>query len=175
MFGGDTLTATDIAVAKGRADLGDATLVADLDPMLVDRAWALIDRITAEAVDRVKTSATDVPVMVVGGGSIIVGNDIPGASAILKPEHFAVANAIGAAIAQVSGQVERMFSLDEVSRDEALESAKAQAIEMAIAAGAEPDTVEIVHVEDVPLAYLPGNATRVQVKAAGNLRLAEEA
>lgn len=175
VFGGDTLTATDIAVAKGRADLGDATLVADLDPMLVDRAWALIDRITAEAVDRVKTSATDVPVMVLGGGSIIVGNDIPGASAILKPEHFAVANAIGAAIAQVSGQVERMFSLDEVSRDEALESAKAQAIEMAIAAGAEPDTVEIVHVEDVPLAYLPGNATRVQVKAAGNLRLAEEA
>ena len=40
-----------------------------------------------------------------------------------------------------------------------------------IAAGAEPTTVQIVDVEDVPLAYLPGNATRVRVKAVGDLAL----
>lgn len=169
VFGGDVLTATDIAVATGHADLGDASLVADLDPELTRRAWDLIDQLTADAVDRVKTSAADMPVIVVGGGSIIVGADIPGASRLVKPEHFAVANAIGAAIAQVSGQVERMFSLDEVRREDALQIAKEQAVEMAISAGAEPDTVEIVDVEDVPLAYLPGNATRIRAKAAGTL------
>ena len=31
--------------------------------------------------------------------------------------------------------------------------------------------VEIVDVEDVPLAYLPGNATRVRVKAVGELHV----
>ena len=35
------------------------------------------------------------------------------------------------------------------------------------------DSVEIVDVEDVPLAYLPGNATRVRVKAVGDLMSAE--
>ena len=30
---------------------------------------------------------------------------------------------------------------------------------------------EIVDVEDVPLAYLPGNATRVRVKAVGELHV----
>jgi hypothetical protein len=33
------------------------------------------------------------------------------------------------------------------------------------------ETVEIVDVEDVPLAYLPGNATRVRVKAVGELHV----
>jgi hypothetical protein len=30
--------------------------------------------------------------------------------------------------------------------------------------------VEIVEVEEVPLAYLPGNATRIMVKAVGDLK-----
>ena len=34
------------------------------------------------------------------------------------------------------------------------------------------DSIEIVDVEDVPLAYLPGNATRVRVKAVGELHVA---
>lgn len=171
VFGGDVLTATDIAVATGNADLGDPALVEDLDRDLARRAWELIDRMTADAVDRVKTSAADIPVIVVGGGSVIVGTDIPGASRIVKPEHFAVANAIGAAISQVSGQVERVFSLDQVPREEALRTATDQAIEMAVSAGADPNAVEIVNLEDVPLAYLPGNATRVRAKAAGPLIL----
>ena len=56
----------------------------------------------------------------------------------------------------------------EIGRDEALADAKASATEAAVAAGA-PASIEIVDVEDVPLAYLPGNATRVRVKAVGGL------
>jgi hypothetical protein len=47
--------------------------------------------------------------------------------------------------------------------------AKKIAIDEAIKAGANPETIEIVDMEDVPLAYLPGNASRVRVKAAGVL------
>ena len=50
-----------------------------------------------------------------------------------------------------------------------MDEAKAEAIDKAEEAGAKRDTVEIVDVEDVPLAYLPGNATRVRVKAVGEL------
>ena len=70
---------------------------------------------------------------------------------MIRPEHFEVANAIGAAITQVGGEVDRIFSLDQLTRDEALERAKAEATSKAVAAGADPATVQIVDVEDVPL------------------------
>jgi N-methylhydantoinase A/oxoprolinase/acetone carboxylase beta subunit len=52
-----------------------------------------------------------------------------------------------------------------------LTSAKQDATDRAVAAGADPASVTIVDVEDVPLAYLPGNATRIRVKAVGDLTL----
>ena len=115
------------------------------------------------------TSATAVPVIIVGGGSILNQRPVVGASEIVKPSHFAVANAIGAAIAQIGGETDRIFSLASMSRDEALAQAKQEAIDKAVAAGANRATVEIVDVEEVPLAYLPGNATRIAVKAVGDL------
>ena len=41
-----------------------------------------------------------------------------------------------------------------------------------MAAGAREDSLQVVDVEDVPLAYLPGNATRVHVKVVGDLHVA---
>ena len=173
-FGGDTLTATDIAVAGGLADIGDRSRVAGLSPDLVKRSLQLMEDRIAQAVDRMKTSAGAIPIVVVGGGSILVRDSLPGASELVKPEHFAVANAIGAAIAQVGGEVDRIFSLDKKSRDETLEEAKREAEEKAVAAGASPGTVHVVDVEEVPLSYLPSNATRIRVKAVGELELEAE-
>jgi N-methylhydantoinase A/oxoprolinase/acetone carboxylase beta subunit len=169
VFGGDTLTATDLAVAAGRAEIGDPERVASLDRGQVERALARIEERIAEVVDRMKTSRDPIPVVVVGGGSVLLGDSLPGASELIKPPHFAVANAIGAAIGQVGGEVDRVFSLDELSREEALAEAKREATERATAAGAGEDTVRIVDVDEVPLAYLPGSATRVRVKAVGEL------
>jgi N-methylhydantoinase A/oxoprolinase/acetone carboxylase beta subunit len=174
VFGGDELTTTDIAVAAGLADIGDAERVASLDRGLVESAVRLIQSTIAESVDRMKTSAGDIPVVVVGGGSILLDDSLPGASEVVKPEHFAVANAIGAAIAQIGGEVDRVFSLESMPRDDALQQAKDEATEKAVAAGASAGTVHIVDVEEVPLAYLPSNATRIHVKAVGELELRGE-
>lgn len=174
VFGGATLTATDLAVAGGLAEIGDPSRVAHLDRELVNEGLALIERTIAEAVDRMKTSAGDIPVVAVGGGSILLRDELPGASRVVRPEHFAVANAIGAAIAQVGGEVERVYSLDKLTREEALAEAKAEAIAKAVAAGATAETVRVMDVEEVGLAYLPGNAVRVKVKAVGDLELGSE-
>jgi N-methylhydantoinase A/oxoprolinase/acetone carboxylase beta subunit len=171
VFGGDTLTTTDIAVAAGVAEIGDAGKVKHLDPALVAAAMDRIQAMSEAAVDRMKTSAEPVPVIVVGGGSVLIAKPIAGASEMVKPEHFEAANAVGAAIAQISGEVDRVYSLSGMSREAALDDAKSEATAKAIEAGADPETVQIVDVEDVPLAYLPGNATRVRVKAVGDLRL----
>ncbi len=65
--------------------------------------------------------------------------------------------------------MKRYFVLDEIGRDKAMELAKEQARAQAIHAGADANSLVIVDVEDVPLAYMPGNATRIRVKAAGAL------
>jgi hypothetical protein len=85
------------------------------------------------------------------------------------PDHFGTANAIGSAISKVSGTYEKLVSYDKTPRDEALAAAKEEAIQMAVAAGASRASVEIIDVEDVPLAYYPGKTSRVKIKAAGNL------
>lgn len=172
VFGGSTLTATDIAVAAGLAELGEPSRVATLDGEFVraclDRMQEMID----EAVDRMKTTADPIPVILVGGGVLLVSRDVQGASEVIKPDHYPVANAIGAAIAQVGGETDRVFSLDQMSREEALEQARTEATQKAIDAGAVPETVEVVDVEEVPLTYLPSNAVRIRVKAVGDLALA---
>ena len=48
-------------------------------------------------------------------------------------------------------------------------SAKEEAASRAVEAGAQAESVEVVEVEEVPLTYLPGNATRIRVKAVGEL------
>ena len=168
VFGGDTLTATDVAVAAGKADIGDAGRVAALERALVDAALQVMSDRLDVAVERMLLSPEPIPVIVVGGGSILVPERIAGLQ-VLKPEHAPVANAVGAAIAQISGEVDRVFALAEMSREEAVAQAKREAIDRAIAAGADANTTKVVDVDDVPLAYLPGNATRIRVKAVGDL------
>jgi N-methylhydantoinase A/oxoprolinase/acetone carboxylase beta subunit len=166
-FGGETVTATDVEVASGSVDIG--TTVPDVEESVVEGARDYIRAEVERAVDRMKTSADPVPVVVVGGGSILVSDDIAGASRVYKPDHYEVANAVGVAIAQVSGEVDRIYSLDEQTREEAMEDARSEATDNAVTAGADRDSVEIVDVEEVPLSYLPGNAVRIKVKAAGAL------
>jgi len=155
--------------------------VSDLDPRAVEAGVRWIQDRVAELIDRVKTSAEALPVVVVGGGSVLVRDTVAGASRVVKPDHFAVANAIGAAIAQVGGETDRVFSLAELPRERALEAARREAFDKALAAGADEASIQVVDVEEVPLAYLPSNAVRIRVKASATsawgcpMRLVREA
>ncbi|MEM9533082.1 MAG: hydantoinase/oxoprolinase family protein [Pseudomonadota bacterium] len=175
VFGGETLTATDIAVASGRAEIGDASRLADLAPEQVRQADTKIQQMLAESIDRMKTRSGDVVVILVGGGAILAADELPGADQLLVPEKFGVANAVGAAIAQVGGEIDRVVSFEQVGREEALASLKASAIDQAVRAGAQRESTEIVDIEELPLAYVPGQSVRVRVKAVGDLPLGEQA
>ncbi|EPZ45596.1 hydantoinase/oxoprolinase N-terminal domain-containing protein [Alicyclobacillus acidoterrestris] len=166
-FGGDTTTFTDIVVSLGKASVG--THAVHLPTDFAQKAYDIAMAKTAEAIDRMKTSAEPVPLILVGGGSVLLPSELEGASEVHRPENFDVANAIGAAIAQVSGRVDRIFAMDQKSREEVLEEAKSIAIAEAIRAGAEASTIEIVEIEEIPIAYLPGNAVRIKVTVAGTL------
>lgn len=169
VFGGTQMTATDIAVRLGMVTLGNPSLVANIPLDVAEKAMAVMCEMVEDAIDSMKLSNADIDVVLVGGGSIILPETLSGAAQVLKPDHFACANAIGSAISKVSGTYEQLINYDEVPREEALEKAKAETIGMAVEAGAIRETVEIIEIEDVPLAYYPGNTNRVKVKAAGDL------
>lgn len=169
VFGGTILTTTDVSVAGGLSDIGSPNLVQGIEPRLANQALTMIRQKVEDTVDRVKFNSDDVPVVLVGGGSILIGDVLEGATEVIRPENAAVANAVGSAIAQVGGQVERVFSLDRMGRQEARNFARNEAIAKAVAAGADPNTVELVEIDEVPLTYLPSNVTRIRAKASGDL------
>lgn len=168
-FGGDTLTATDIAVAAGLVDLGDRSRVAHLGANFVREALAKMKSDVETVLDRMKPSFAPIPAVLVGGGSVLIDGQLAGTSASLRPNHFGGANAIGAAIAQVSGEVDRVVALDGTTRDKALENVLSEAKARAVEAGAKPETVALAELEETPLSYLPGNAIRFAAKVVGDL------
>jgi N-methylhydantoinase A/oxoprolinase/acetone carboxylase beta subunit len=167
VFGGDTLTATDIGVAAGRIDLGDRGLVRHLPPALVKATLARITEMLEEGIDRMKTQADDVTLIAAGGGAFLIPERLAGVGRVLHVEHSSVANAVGAAIAQVSGEIDQVFT--GVSRDAALAQAKTLAEERALHGGADAASLKLVDIEDLPLAYLPGGAMRVRARLVGDI------
>lgn len=170
VFGGNTLTATDIAVRLGIANIGNPDLVSHVDLEFAKNAMTIISDKVEDALDSMKISNCDIDIVLVGGGSIILPEKLKGAKTVSKPQHFEVANAIGSAISKISGSYEQLVNYDEIPRETALENAKEQAIILAVDSGAIKDTVEIIDVEDVPLAYYSGHTSRVKIKAAGDLK-----
>lgn len=167
VFGGDVLTLTDVAVTEGKARIGNqAPRVAR---QLSQSAYREALRLIEDGIDRIKTSAEAVPLIAVGGGSALLPDHLEGVSEVIRPEHFDVANAIGAAIAQVSGRVDRIYAMTGRSRDQVMQDAILTAKADAVRAGADHDTIEVIEVEEIPLAYLPSNASRVRVTVAGQL------
>ena len=122
----------------------------------------------ADAIDSMKAEAGEITLLAVGGGAFLVPDDLPGVDKVIRVEHGGVANAVGAAIAQISGETDQVFQ--GMGREAALAEAEKIAVERAIAAGADPSTITTVDVEDTPLSYLPGDARRVRVRVVGELK-----
>ena len=170
IFGGDTLTATDIVVAAGHVDIGDRRRVRKLGSAFVDRVLARMNAMVEDIIDTVKTSADDVPVVLVGGGSILVTDDLRGTERIVVPERSGEANAIGAAMAQVGGLVDRVFCYRDTPRSEAVAMARDEATRRVAEAGGDGEAVEIVDFEEVPMAYSGNDSVRIRIKAVSDLR-----
>jgi N-methylhydantoinase A/oxoprolinase/acetone carboxylase beta subunit len=168
VFGGDRLTATDAAVAAGAASIGDAARVSNLPRNFAHAVLEAARHKIEEAVDRMKTEAGDLPLIAVGGGAFLAPDRLAGISEVIRVPHGEHANAVGAAIAQISGETDQIYR--DLGRNQAIAAAEAQARERAVAAGADLASLETVDVEDMPLAYLPGNALRVRVRVAGKMQ-----
>ena len=136
---------------------------------IANKANDQIKKMVEDSIDSMKTEAGDAEVVLVGGGSVIIPDDIKGVSQILRDENGAVANAIGASISQISGEFEQLYIYMEQPREESIQDATEKAKGHALAAGASAESIEVVEIEEIPLAYAEGNANRVRVKVIGDM------
>ena len=167
VFGGATATATDAAVKAGVVAIGDAGRLGGLGREVADGVMALAREKLEDAIDRMKTEAGDVTLIAVGGGAFLAPDRMAGIGEVIRVPHGDCANAVGAAVAQVSGETDQIYR--DMTRTQAIAAAEAQAVERARVAGADPATIQTIEIEDMPLAYLPGNALRVRVRVAGEM------
>ena len=153
VFGGDVTTATDYTVlADPNSDIGDRELVikANLDGNLADFK-SLIKKMLERTIDTMKTSAADIPVLLVGGGAVMAPDELSGASKVVKPQWSGVANAIGAATARVSGIIDTIESTESKTSALVMELISKRAIQKAVENGAKLETVQVVEMDHLPL------------------------
>ena len=176
-WGGNIITTTDISLAAGYAQIEDDKLqyskLKQINKNIINLSVDEIIKKLERSVEMIRTNPDPMPMVLVGGGGLIISpnhyNKIFGISKVVRPENFQSANALGAAIAQVSGEIDMVFALEDTTREDAIKTAKKAAVEESVKAGAKRDTVNIVEIDEIYLSYLPSNAVRVKIKAAGKL------
>ncbi|PSR71578.1 hypothetical protein PHLCEN_2v12550, partial [Hermanssonia centrifuga] len=171
VFGGNVLTSTDIVVASGHADVGNKASVRDIEAEVVAKANGVIKKLLEGIIDKMKTSPEDVRVLLVGGGGIISPDKLSGVAEIIRPPYFDVANAVGAAMAKVAGEIDTIELLQGRDIDQVIGAIKLQSIEKAVKAGADRASIQVVEVTNLPVQYVTNQATRIIVKAAGELAI----
>lgn len=183
IFGGDILTTTDIIIAAGSSTpFGNPELVKNIPKEDIKAVQGKIKSMLESAVDGMKTSATDVPLYLVGGGAILVPDELKGVSKVYRFPYYDAANAVGAACAQISGVIDTFEDTSSLSMGEVQRMVEQRAINKAVAAGADPNETVVVESEAIPIAcestlwHSSANFTdttgrcRFYVKAAGEWR-----
>ncbi|KAK5957418.1 hypothetical protein OHC33_001792 [Knufia fluminis] len=173
IFGGSTMTTSDIMVAAGTAGMGDPEKVKSIPEDVVKGAIVEIRRLLEQAIEKMKVSAAPALVLLVGGGSVIFPDGM--SMQHIEPKHHDSANAVGAAIAKIAGDVDIIEVLAGRDEDAVLEQAKQKAIAAAVAGGANEEDVSIAELTKIPLQYVNNKATRLLIKAVGSLIVSSDA
>jgi hypothetical protein len=90
-------------------------------------------------------------------------------SEVRRPERGELAAAFGAAYAQASGSVDRVFFYGEGGREDCVAAARREACELAVRRGADPRTLRVGEVREAAMTYVPVPCVRLRVTAGGPL------
>lgn len=133
-------------------------------PLGVD---GVADDALAAALDGARRGQPLPMLVVVGSGAAAVAEHCEAIGETIIPREGSVARAIGLVIAPAGGQADRVCADRANVRATTIESARADAIARAIHAGADPARVQVVEVDEIPLAYLLDAPIRISVRAVG--------
>lgn len=162
-FGGTQLTLTDIALALDHLNIPGAD--SKLMPLSQEKCEEVMDKALQhieELIAKIGIDEKELPIVMIGGGaSLLPELD----SRFIFPKHANVANAYGAALAEISASLDTVVSL--TNRQETLKKLQAQVIQAAIEKGACSHNVKIVDMQIIPYHYMPNSVARVILTASG--------
>lgn len=165
-FGGSQMTLLDIALALGYIEIAGAR------PENVDLSLrgcrAVINEGVGkiyELISKIGPEESVLPIVMIGGGASLFPKKLLDERFIIPP-YAHVANAYGAALAEISATIDTVVSLED--RQKVLESLQEQTIQAAIQKGADFKTTKVVDIQIHPYHYVPNKLARVIVRASGS-------
>ncbi|MEZ2458313.1 hydantoinase/oxoprolinase N-terminal domain-containing protein [Salinicoccus roseus] len=179
-FGGPILTVHDIAVARGGLNknldifandfVTHPEKINEISEELVENATKKITEMLEVTIDQMKTTPDDIPALLVGGGATtMLKEGVTGTSEIINPDHFEVCGAIGATIAEIGAHAESVADLEVEDRKEAITKVIEIAKSNLEIAGGLKETAEVIDIEEIPFAYMPGKRQKIRVKVKGRI------
>jgi N-methylhydantoinase A/oxoprolinase/acetone carboxylase beta subunit len=160
-FGGSEKTLTDAAISLNKINIWNNKLkffIKEDAKKILNTAFSKIVKI----INNLKQNSTEkIDVIFVGGGAIIFKSEIENNGYII-PEFFDIANAYGAAYAEVCSKIDKII---ELKNDLEIINIENQIIENAIKNGAK--NPRIIEKTILPFHYIPGNKARIIIIASG--------
>ncbi|KAG0674982.1 hypothetical protein C6P42_001954 [Pichia californica] len=182
LFGGETITTSDVTLSKYLDSCKVEELPSSIymgKPENVINKFStdfkikytnVIQKLLEKIIDKMKTSAAPIPVIFVGGGSFIAPDYLEGASKVIKPPFYQVANAVGAALGKVSTSVSEFRTTSGLEKDrlDAIDEITERAIKDVVKKGALPSSVTVVNIVSDAVPYLE-NVYQFEVKVVGDV------
>lgn len=163
-FSGKHLTLTDVSIKIGKLNIyGADKNKVNLTQKDIEEIINIVKNKINYLENRIKGSKQNLKVVIVGGGAQLFDSSIFGPNYII-PDYAHVANAYGAALAEVSAQIDRTISLN--NRESIINSLHEEAITLARQNGAIKN-LRIIEQQIIPYNYMPNNMARVIITAAG--------
>lgn len=163
-FGGSSLTLTDAALIYGACAIPHAHLkTIPCSHQEAEKALKLALEKIMISIKKVQGKHRHLPIILVGGGAGLLPRSWLDTRFIV-PEHACIANAYGAALAEITATVDVTVNMHD--RNEVLEKLQVDVIGKLAAAGGDESLARIVDKQILPYHYMPGHQARIILTAA---------
>ncbi|MFS0783773.1 hydantoinase/oxoprolinase N-terminal domain-containing protein [Bacillus sp. 1P06AnD] len=120
--------------------------------------------------EQLQNQEEELPIVLVGGGSPLLHASLFGKyQKVIHPPAYTICNAIGACRSPLSYFIDKVYWLNDRSKNEVVEEAIDMCRKEVLAKGALPDSVKVQYVKEYPFDYLQGEILRVKAKVTGIL------
>ncbi|MDQ0272787.1 hydantoinase/oxoprolinase family protein [Cytobacillus purgationiresistens] len=174
-WGGECWTLTDSFLKVFPESFNDEKIsMNELEQLSAVDCRKVISRVSKEMKDciaRLQLKNEELPVVLVGGGSPLLAEQVFGKyEKIYHPAGYPICNALGACFAPLSAEIDKVFWLNNKTKQEEVAKAKNSIIEELRLKGATKESIRLISVEEFPFDYLKGDVLRIRIKGLGEIK-----
>lgn len=132
----------------------------------------LVMKQVKNVIEQFQDKLQELPIVIVGGGSPLFNKKLFGKyRQVSNPSGYSICSAIGACFSPVTAELDKVYWLNNESKEEVCQKAISTVKRLVIEKGAKESSVFVSSIKEYPFAYQKGEVLRIRVKAIGELRL----